>query len=295
MKDKIYSLFLSKEFVINEDALKKYVDFCLLEQYDGEEYSELHHILIRKHFPEFEKDSWNIVRLRYEDHIKAHELLADALPEDRAANCAHFFMKAKSGRLDEKLTIQNSRRFIGDRNPSKRDDVRRKISESKRGKVRADMKGKSFFGASEDTIAELTKKLGKPHEGMVPVRLPDGKVIKVKTDDPRYIGGELKCIIGAKKGQPGPISDPVVKAKFKQSIEARKQKFASMPGEEIASYCYKMQAAGKTVFKNGKLTNNYGRLFGYANLNPEDFIQIDRQGSTTIESQTSNLVDFMSE
>ena len=61
-------------------CFEEYVKFCLDNKYDGEEYSELHHILPRSQFPEFEKSEWNIIRLQYLNHITAHEILANTLP-----------------------------------------------------------------------------------------------------------------------------------------------------------------------------------------------------------------------
>lgn len=273
MKDKIRSLYLG-EFVVRDiNALDEYLNFCLDNRYDGDEYKESHHILLQACFPEFVKDDWNLVYLRYQDHIKAHELLAKAISNNKI-NGAHFFMKATSGQLDEKLREWNASRFVGDNNPAKRPEVRKKISDSKIGKVRADMVGSRYFGASEETIKAISDKSSKFHMGTVPVRLPDGSVIKIKKTDPRYISGELRCIIGAKKGQIGPNADPEVKARFKQTLEARKQKFSTMTGEEIAMYCQQKESEGKIVFKAGKLTSNFGRLFGFANLNPDDFIHL---------------------
>lgn len=71
---------------------EKYVDFCLDNSYGGDEYSEKHHILVRSSFPEFEKESWNVVRLKYSDHIEAHTLLAEACPIRKFVRPLNFML-----------------------------------------------------------------------------------------------------------------------------------------------------------------------------------------------------------
>lgn len=38
-------------------------------------YTETHHILPRSMFPEYDKEPWNLVRLTYQQHYRAHEIL----------------------------------------------------------------------------------------------------------------------------------------------------------------------------------------------------------------------------
>lgn len=63
-----------------EENITEYLEFCFNNKYDGTEYSEVHHILPRSKFPEYEFSEWNLVRLEYKDHIKAHILLAEIVP-----------------------------------------------------------------------------------------------------------------------------------------------------------------------------------------------------------------------
>lgn len=60
----------------------KYVDFCINNKYEVEDeiYCEIHHILPRSKFPEFKNEKWNLVRLKYADHTKAHLILAEIHP-----------------------------------------------------------------------------------------------------------------------------------------------------------------------------------------------------------------------
>jgi hypothetical protein len=55
-------------------------------------YTELHHILPRSLFPDFEKDPLNIIKLRAEDHLKAHYYLALALPNYHTVQVAFYLM-----------------------------------------------------------------------------------------------------------------------------------------------------------------------------------------------------------
>lgn len=78
VKDTILHLFKEK---FNKDFYE-YVSFCLENKYDviDDTYCELHHILPKSKFPEFKKSEWNIVRLKYNDHVNAHLILAEIHP-----------------------------------------------------------------------------------------------------------------------------------------------------------------------------------------------------------------------
>ncbi|WDS51511.1 HNH endonuclease [Salmonella phage SeF6a] len=268
------SLFYQRGLVVLDDKIEGYLKFCQEHSYDGSEYSERHHILPQAHFPEFSKEEWNVVNLLYRDHVEAHRLLHEALPEDRSAFFAYFMMKSHNGELSEELRRKNVEMLSGESNPAKRDDVRLKISKAKTGVRRDDMTGKKFFGASEEIIENIKESSSRANKGTVPVRLPNGNVIKVSKQDPRYLSGELKCIIGAKKGQVGPNADPKAKQKFKDSLEKRKEMFASMSGEEITAHCLAQQDLGKKTVEWGKLARNFNRLFGYAGLDSCDFLEV---------------------
>lgn len=60
----------------------EYVNYCLDNIYkiNDDIYCEYHHILPRSKFPKYKNESWNIIKLKYSDHINAHVLLADILP-----------------------------------------------------------------------------------------------------------------------------------------------------------------------------------------------------------------------
>lgn len=72
-----------------------YVDFCLKNEYNGEEYSEVHHILPRSIFPEFASEPWNLVQLKYADHIEAHTILAETHPIRSFTRPLNFMLRGR--------------------------------------------------------------------------------------------------------------------------------------------------------------------------------------------------------
>lgn len=71
-----------------------------------------------------------------------------------------------SSRTVSKLREAYAERIRGDNNPAKREEVRKKIRDSKLGKERPDMKGKAYFGASPERIKAGTKKMQDKKTGM---------------------------------------------------------------------------------------------------------------------------------
>lgn len=78
LKNKIYNIFIDKLGKPDSNiALLEYIEFTI--NYDNaiidSEYFERHHILPSSQFKLYSKTDWNIVKLKYEDHITAHEML----------------------------------------------------------------------------------------------------------------------------------------------------------------------------------------------------------------------------
>jgi hypothetical protein len=75
--------FIENEFlkkhknIDNHEYLSKYISLLLeyVPVFNENDYVEKHHILPTSVFPEYKNHSWNIIDLRYEDHILAHLLL----------------------------------------------------------------------------------------------------------------------------------------------------------------------------------------------------------------------------
>ena len=92
-------------------ALITYLDFinqCFTKDYSDIEYFEKHHILPQYKFKEYSKLEWNIVRLSYPDHIKAHELLYLAYT-NRSIGRTLNFMKSKLIKDSKLLSIASKK------------------------------------------------------------------------------------------------------------------------------------------------------------------------------------------
>lgn len=117
-----------------------------------------HHILpkCKSWFPEYKKDNKNIVKVSQKMHFLIHHLMWKAFPKDSAMYTAFWNMshlnknvKITSGQYDaiRKLHSDNMRlnnpakrpgvmdHLKGENNPSKRLEVRKKISEAKKNRV----------------------------------------------------------------------------------------------------------------------------------------------------------------
>ena len=64
--------FSEKHTIDNIEYLEKYLKLLLEYKIECDEYTEKHHILPRSVFPEFENEDWNIIELKYKDHVEAH-------------------------------------------------------------------------------------------------------------------------------------------------------------------------------------------------------------------------------
>ena len=74
----IDQLLEKHEIVDNCQSLLDYVEL-VTGTYDCDQvYSERHHILTSAVFPQFRQESWNIIKLPYEKHVEAHELLFES-------------------------------------------------------------------------------------------------------------------------------------------------------------------------------------------------------------------------
>ena len=82
--------FINKhEIIDNYEYLDKYITFLLNYKLNNNinenDYIEKHHILPRSCFPQFVKDEWNLVTLKYEDHKLVHLWLFKASNSHRLA------------------------------------------------------------------------------------------------------------------------------------------------------------------------------------------------------------------
>ena len=105
-KEQIISIFI--EFCGSPQSLDKlteYLDFVISSKKDDSfsEYCETHHILPRGQFLEYQNSEWNLVKLKYEDHIRAHELLFIAYPIRKNQRTLNF-MKSEVNKNSELIS-----------------------------------------------------------------------------------------------------------------------------------------------------------------------------------------------
>lgn len=78
----IKTMLIEKHKTIDDyEYLENYIKFLMEYKLiiEVDDYVEKHHILPTSVFPEFKKEAWNIINLKYEDHINAHLLLFKAI------------------------------------------------------------------------------------------------------------------------------------------------------------------------------------------------------------------------
>ena len=256
---------LNRFEILSDIHLEEYIDLVSFD--DDCEIFERHHILPRSMFPEFIKDEWNIVKLSYSNHVKAHELLYK-IYKNKSMACAYYFLiKLKKHKSDK---VNELKRFYqGDLNPSKCPIVREKIRNAKLGVERIDMKGKKYFGADEKTIESIKLKSSEVHTNTVIVKDSNGKKFMISKDDERYLTGEL---VHFSKGVPRPNCSMKNKDVAKKQIYNRTENyklFADYTHEKMLNYLLDMHRKGKKIFnrKNDNIGSNYVTIINIAKLN----------------------------
>lgn len=240
-----YKDYFSNFNIKSEDALKAYINLIdknLKELYEGEDYAEMHHILPKCLFPEFKSESDNIVKLKYDEHILAHKLLMEIYEHD-GLRFAYYKMKGLNF------------------NPNQLPTVREKIRQSKLGKPRPDIKGKKYFGASDEKAKIGIEKMKTKLKNTIVVKDKEGNKFRVSVNDDRYISGELVPFwLGEKRPNSGTRNKLVLGA----VLVARQEKYnkiLSYSKDELVDYMVKSYNAGKKLFtKKGNLHSNFSRL-----------------------------------
>lgn len=272
-----------------EDSLTQYLELVAIRTGTpySDEASEGHHILPSCDFKEYRYKNINIVKLSFTEHVEAHRLLWKLSGERNMAYAFHLISQ-RGGVAGAEAREANRLAGTGDQNPAKLPEVRKKISLSKLGLPRDDMKGKAFFGSSAETVKSIKRKSSEVHSGMVMVMTEDG-IRKVPRSDPRIASGELKAWMPDLSGDANPMKRPEAVAAFSKAIEARRERYSKMSGDEICRDILAKHLTGaKTMHKDGvRFSSNFVKLFNYANLNPQDWFATYLQmveGSTTIET-----------
>ena len=266
---------LRKLKIFDEEKLKKYLSL-VCKEYDGDDYSETHHVLPKSIYPEYKYNSDNIVRLVYKDHIIAHELLYGFLNTHGMMMAYHMM----SGKDPNNLCR-------GENNPSKRDDdVREKISIAKKGKSRPDMHGKAFFGADESTIEDIRNKSSKVHHNMVCVVDEYGNRFKVSTNDERYISGELVSFnLGKERPNSASKNSEVMNKIMTKRIRGY-EKFSKFTFLEMVDFLVESHNKGKNIFANKKpFSKNYS---GYVKRTNFDQDELKKAVVQRLEKDSTN-------
>lgn len=220
------------------DAVKKYINLCSA-QYTGDEYSELHHILPKSMFAEYANNKENLVRLKYSDHIEAHKLLCDIF-NTYGMKLAHMFMTNVN--IDRKLYF-----LKGDSNPAKDIKVREKISKSKLGKPRNDLKGLRYFGADQEIAKNAIEKMRSKIKNTVVVKDREGNRFRVSVNDERYVSGELVPFNLGSKPNSG-MRNPEVAKKCIDNRNKSYEKFSKFTYDEMVDFLIDAHNAGKNIF-----------------------------------------------
>lgn len=152
-------------------------------------YSESHHICPKSMFKQYRLSKWNLVKVPFDIHIELHRLLCLIYMNNECKRAYHFISRHN---MDDKIKRLTSNTYVGESNPSKRPDVRQKISESKMGVERPDMKGKRYFGASEDVIEDGLTRMKDKLTNTVVVKDADGNRFRTSIFDEKYVSGEYK-------------------------------------------------------------------------------------------------------
>ena len=255
---------LRKYEIHNEEALNDYIKL-VSNPYQGEEYSEVHHICPKSMFPEYRLDKWNLVRLKFEDHVEAHRLLCLIFNN---GECKRAYAFISRGSYDDKVKALTKDAFAGDNNPAKREEVRLKIAENKTGKARTDMSGKKYFGADEDTIRKGLDSMAEKLKNTVIVKDKEGNRFRVSCDDPRYVSGELVSFNAGEKRENSASKRPEVMSKIMSKRNETYAKFASFTFDEMVNFLVEAHNSGKEIFgKKKPFAKNYS---GYCKRTPFD-------------------------
>jgi len=178
MRERIKSL-LKEKYDLD---FSEYVDWCLDRNYEGDEYSENHHILPVCEFPEYSKCEWNIITLKYSDHKTAHIILAEICPIRKFVRPLNWFSREKHSEL---LSIATKNSWIEFKKSNSYDGWRKIRSEHAKTQ-------------SKDRMSEMSK---KRHSN-----LPEGYIsnhFKTLWKDPEYRKSLTEKISRYRKSEEG--------------------------------------------------------------------------------------------
>jgi hypothetical protein len=214
----------------NTHHLNRYINFilhCSMLEDDKNDYYEKHHILPASLFPKYKnlsKNNWNSIRLTAREHYLCHWMLAKAfggkmwfafqamtiVPErykiKRYRSNSTFYETLRINLSNNMKLIKKSPEWCENISKGKMGYVRteeskRKQSLSSKGKKKPDGFGdhvsKCLTGLAKSE--DHKKKLSESLIGYTIVMDDDGNTFKVKSNDERFLSGELKSACFSKK------------------------------------------------------------------------------------------------
>ena len=234
-----------------EKSLNEYLQ--LVKEYSNKEisediYCEKHHICPRSMFVEYKKSLWNIVKVPYDIHVEFHRLLCLIYQN---CSCKRAYAFILHNKLDDKLKFMTSGAFAGDKNPSKRPEVRAKISKANKGKKRPDMYGKKYFGSSEEAYLKGIEAMTEKLTGTVIVRDvndSENKLFRVSVNDPKYKSGEYVSFNLGVTRENSASKRKDVMDRIMDSRNKKYQMLADFTFDEMVDYLIDYHNKGKNIF-----------------------------------------------
>lgn len=154
----------------NEDLIVEYVDFCLLNNTKKIKYeTDIHHILPKSYFSEFEYDKRNLTCLTFKNHFLAHKLLALAFSHKKKIVFAFNSMKDKIQPFRKKEVLENT--ITEEEYEKIRKNVISYLRDINKGFVTARLKGESgnFYKIPKEEFKQNREKYETPSDGVFTV------------------------------------------------------------------------------------------------------------------------------
>lgn len=150
-------------FDLDNPLTVEYFELCGKDA-DEFTYFEKHHILPKSIWPKYKKELWNIVKLSYQNHFRAHELLAQIVINKRhqfQMLKAWDMMAGRRGAVHNKETYEHLKKLHRDyqsENSSGENNPMYGIpcSDERKAKISAANKGKVYPPKSEETRRKLS-------------------------------------------------------------------------------------------------------------------------------------------
>lgn len=245
----------------DEQSLIEYLK--LIQQFsnvvlDDNVYCEKHHICPKSMFKEYRLSKWNIINVPFEIHVEFHRLLCLIYMNNECKRAYHFVARQN---MEDNIKRLTSNAYAGDSNPAKRPEVRQKISVSKTGVKRLDMKGKRYFGADEINIEKGLLKMKEKLINTVIVKNANGDRFRISIFDEKYLSGEyVPFNLGVESPNNCMKRDDVVD----KVINARNEKYNSYINfslDDVVNLLINYYNNGKKIFGNKTLfSSNYSFL-----------------------------------